>query len=96
MKNAIVLLSGGLDSSTMLAIVKEKGYNPYCISFDYGQKHKIELERATELVDYINGQVIVDEVAFGELAVGVRQVAAREKLTLLELLQDFLQNKKFE
>ena len=53
MKNAIVLLSGGLDSSTMLAIVKEKGYNPYCISFDYGQKQSIELQFAKKAKDAI-------------------------------------------
>ena len=44
MKNAVVLLSGGLDSSTTLALAKERGYTPYCMSFDYGQKQLIELK----------------------------------------------------
>jgi len=43
---AIVLLSGGLDSTTTLAIAKNLGYDLFAISFSYGQRHKIELERA--------------------------------------------------
>ena len=43
---AIVLLSGGLDSTTTLAIAKSSGYDLFAISFSYGQRHKIELERA--------------------------------------------------
>ncbi len=43
MKKAVVLLSGGIDSSTTLAIAKEQGFDCYAISFDYGQRHRIEL-----------------------------------------------------
>ena len=43
---AIVLLSGGLDSTTTLAIAKSSGYDLFAISFNYGQRHKIELELA--------------------------------------------------
>ncbi|MFG2813831.1 7-cyano-7-deazaguanine synthase QueC [Streptomyces sp. NPDC048410] len=43
---AIVLLSGGLDSTTVLAIAKEQGFTPYALSFRYGQRHSIELEAA--------------------------------------------------
>jgi len=43
---AIVLLSGGLDSTTTLAIAKSLGYDLFAISFNYGQRHKVELERA--------------------------------------------------
>ena len=43
---AIVLLSGGLDSATCLAIAKSEGFTPYCLSFDYGQRHKAELQAA--------------------------------------------------
>jgi 7-cyano-7-deazaguanine synthase len=45
-KRAVVLLSGGLDSSTVLAIAKSQGYEPYALSFSYGQRHVIELEAA--------------------------------------------------
>ena len=53
-KQVIISLSGGLDSSTLLLHYLSAGYECICISFDYGQKHKIELERATELIQYIN------------------------------------------
>ena len=43
---AIVLLSGGLDSTTVLAIAREEGYACYCLSFHYGQRQAIELEKA--------------------------------------------------
>ncbi len=43
---AIVLLSGGLDSTTVLAIARHEGYACYCLSFQYGQRQAIELERA--------------------------------------------------
>ena len=46
MKQAIVLLSGGLDSATVLAIAKAEGFEPHALSFDYGQRHRIELELA--------------------------------------------------
>lgn len=45
-KPAVVLLSGGLDSTTVLAIAKKQGYEPYALSFRYGQRHAIELESA--------------------------------------------------
>ncbi|MBE0439335.1 MAG: 7-cyano-7-deazaguanine synthase QueC [Gammaproteobacteria bacterium] len=49
MKRAVVLLSGGLDSVTALAIAKEQGYECYTLSFDYGQRHEAELTAATKL-----------------------------------------------
>ncbi len=50
MKNkAVVLLSGGLDSTTTLAIAQKQGFEVYALSFDYGQRHRVELERAKEI-----------------------------------------------
>ncbi len=49
MKKAVVLLSGGLDSTTTLAIAKAEGFEPYTISFRYGQRHDIELEAAEKV-----------------------------------------------
>ncbi|MFD6475677.1 7-cyano-7-deazaguanine synthase QueC [Streptomyces anulatus] len=48
---AIVLLSGGLDSTTVLAIAKDQGYTPYALSFRYGQRHSVELEAAKRVVE---------------------------------------------
>jgi 7-cyano-7-deazaguanine synthase len=45
-KKAVVLYSGGLDSTTCLAIAKSEGYLPYALSFSYGQRHQVELEKA--------------------------------------------------
>jgi len=46
MKHAVVLLSGGLDSATTLAIARSQDYETYALSFDYGQRHQRELEAA--------------------------------------------------
>ena len=45
-KKAVILVSGGLDSATILAIAKDQGYDCYAMSFNYGQRHLIELESA--------------------------------------------------
>jgi 7-cyano-7-deazaguanine synthase len=49
MKHAIVLLSGGLDSATTLAIARSQDYEAYALSFDYGQRHKRELHAAKKV-----------------------------------------------
>lgn len=48
-KKAVVLLSGGLDSTTALAIAKEHGFQPYALSFRYGQRHGVELQFAARV-----------------------------------------------
>ena len=53
-KQAVLSLSGGMDSSTVLLHLLANGYEVTALSFDYGQKHRVELERAQSLVDYIN------------------------------------------
>jgi len=60
-KQAVLSLSGGMDSSTLLLHLLANGYEVTALSFDYGQKHNIELERAKDLVKYINGYCIIDE-----------------------------------
>ena len=52
MKKAVILLSGGLDSTTCMAVAKEQGYDLYPISFDYHQRHSIELEGAKKIADF--------------------------------------------
>jgi 7-cyano-7-deazaguanine synthase len=54
-KQAVLSLSGGMDSSTLLLHLLANGYDVTALGFDYGQKHLVELYRAKSLVDYING-----------------------------------------
>ena len=51
MKHAVVLLSGGLDSATTLAIARSRGYETYPLSFDYGQRHRQELDTARKIAN---------------------------------------------
>ena len=54
MSKAVILLSGGLDSTTALAIAKEQNYDCYALSFDYGQKQKSELESSISIAKKSN------------------------------------------
>ena len=51
-KKAVVLLSGGLDSATVTAIAKEQGFALYCLSFRYGQRQEIEVDKARRLAGF--------------------------------------------
>jgi 7-cyano-7-deazaguanine synthase len=64
-KQAVLSLSGGMDSSTLLLHLLANDYEVTALSFDYGQKHKVELERATDLVSYINTQFYKPGEIFG-------------------------------
>ncbi|MFI4862518.1 MAG: 7-cyano-7-deazaguanine synthase QueC [Phycisphaerales bacterium JB063] len=68
-KPAVVLLSGGLDSATTLAIAKHQGYGCHAISFDYGQKQRVELTAAANVAQHLgvasHRTVTVDLGAFG-------------------------------
>jgi len=68
-RKAVVLLSGGLDSATTLAIARESGYACQCLSVDYGQRHRAELEAAGRVAKALGAEVHrvirVDLAAFG-------------------------------
>jgi 7-cyano-7-deazaguanine synthase len=55
-KQAVLSLSGGMDSSSLLLHLLANGYEVTALGFDYGQKHKVELERAKSLVEYLNSK----------------------------------------
>ena len=69
MKPAVVLLSGGLDSATVLAIAKAEGYETHALSFRYGQRHGVELEAARRVADALGAadhrEVTIDLAQFG-------------------------------
>src|SRR6266550_7201894 len=56
MKRAVVLLSGGIDSTTTLAIAIAEGYEAYTLSFDYGQRHQVETETAWRVADSLGAK----------------------------------------
>jgi 7-cyano-7-deazaguanine synthase len=71
-RSAVVLLSGGLDSATVLAIAQAQRYACHALSFDYGQRHQVELaaaQRIAEASDVVEHRVIrIDLRAFGHSA----------------------------
>ncbi len=78
-KKAVILVSGGLDSATVLAMAKAQGYDCYALSMDYGQRHRIELDRARK-VALANGAmehrvVRIDIGSFGGSALTDQELA---------------------
>ena len=71
-KHVVVSLSGGMDSSTLLLRCLKEYDSVTAISFDYGQKHRVELERAQSLVDYINNEVKSNIQIHGDSFPGVK------------------------
>jgi 7-cyano-7-deazaguanine synthase len=69
MQPAVILLSGGLDSATTLAIAREEGYAPFCLSIDYGQRHSAELKAAARVASALGARehrtVHIDMNQFG-------------------------------
>ena len=71
-KQAVLSLSGGMDSSTLLLHLLANGYEVTALSFDYGQKHSVELERAQDLVNYINEEVKENIKIHGDSFPGIK------------------------
>ena len=82
-KNVVVSLSGGMDSSTLLLRCLSEYDNVTAISFDYGQKHRVELERAQSLVDYINENCPSNENCFGGCRVNYQVIKLDGLVNLL-------------
>lgn len=70
MSDAVVLVSGGLDSATVLAIAREQGHTCHALSFDYGQRHRCELRAAARVAEHAASHRIVtlDASVFGDTA----------------------------
>ena len=85
MKKAVVLLSGGLDSATVLAIAKSQGYECYCLSLDYHQRHVAELQAADRVSKALNAAmhrtVNLDLSMFGGSALTDNSIAVPQAPT---------------
>jgi 7-cyano-7-deazaguanine synthase len=78
-RRAVVLLSGGLDSATSLAIARDAGFDAYCLSLDYGQRHRAELDAARRVAQALGARehriLRLDLAAFGGSALTDRNIA---------------------
>ena len=83
LSRAVVLVSGGLDSSTVLAIARSQGFECYALSVDYGQRHKAELEASKRMASLLGAfahkQVHVDLGSMGGSALTDASIAIPEK-----------------
>jgi 7-cyano-7-deazaguanine synthase len=83
MKNAVVLLSGGLDSATVLAMARQQGFACYALSVDYGQRHHAELAAAARVAKILGATehrvINIDLTAFGGSALTDSKIAVPEK-----------------
>jgi 7-cyano-7-deazaguanine synthase len=79
MANAVILLSGGLDSATVLAMARAAGYDCYCLSIDYGQRHRAELAAAARIAQALGARehrvLALDLTAFGGSALTDKTIA---------------------
>ena len=85
MKNAVILLSGGLDSATVLALARQQGYACHALSVDYGQRHHAELaaaQRVAQALGAVEQRVIsVDLTGFGGSALTDARIAVPQQAT---------------
>ena len=81
-RRAVVLLSGGLDSATVLAIARSQGFDCYAVSFAYGQRHAVELDAASRVAEHggvLEHRVVpIDLSAFGGSALTDAAIAVPE------------------
>jgi 7-cyano-7-deazaguanine synthase len=91
-RRAVVLLSGGLDSTTCLAVARAEGFEAHCLSVDYGQRHKGELTRARRLARALGAAghriVRVDLSAFGGSALTDRKIAVPKGRSAARMARD--------
>lgn len=84
-KKAVILFSGGLDSTTVLYYALSKGYLCHCLIFDYGQKHKKEITTAVKIADMANTQYSIVKISLpwsnDSLTVKNKNVPVHKRIT---------------
>jgi 7-cyano-7-deazaguanine synthase len=85
-KRAVVLLSGGLDSATTLAVAHAEGFEMFALSFDYGQRHKVELDASRRIADFyrIKKHLVMD--------INLRKIGGSALTSNLDVPKDRVQN----
>ena len=85
MKNAVILLSGGLDSATVLALARQQDFACYALSVNYGQRHHAELaaaQRVAQALGAVEQRVVsIDLTGFGGSALTDARIAVPEQAT---------------
>ena len=88
---AVCLLSGGIDSSTCLGVARREGFECYALSFDYGQRHRIELQAAARVAEFFGARehriIPVDLRAFGSSALTADDLAVPKHRSAAEMTQ---------
>jgi 7-cyano-7-deazaguanine synthase len=87
-KKAIVLLSGGIDSSTALAVAKSEGFELYALSFDYNQRHIRELESAKKVASALEAKKHLT------IRFDLREIGGSALISEIEVPKDRIQDKK--
>ncbi|MFM2397692.1 MAG: hypothetical protein RLZZ144_942, partial [Pseudomonadota bacterium] len=86
MKRAVVLLSGGLDSATVLAMARQQGFECYALSVDYGQRHHAELAAAKQVANTLGAAELrvinIDLTAFGGSALTDANISVPEHASI--------------
>ena len=84
-QRAVVLLSGGLDSATVLALARERGLECYALNFDYGQRHRAELQAAQRVAQQLGAQayrvIKIDLAGIGGSALTDASIAVPQQLS---------------
>jgi 7-cyano-7-deazaguanine synthase len=87
-KKAVVLLSGGLDSTTLMALAGEEGFSLYALTFDYGQRHRTEIEAARKIAQFFQAEkhfvFPVNLRLFGGSALTDSQEVPKDRISLAD------------
>ncbi|MBI4689783.1 MAG: 7-cyano-7-deazaguanine synthase QueC [Nitrospirae bacterium] len=94
-RKSVLLLSGGIDSSTVLAIAKSEGYEVYAVSFDYNQRHRVELESAKDVASVLGVKKHLI-IRFDLREIGGSALTSEMEVPKLRIAECGMRNKKYD